>query len=137
MPTDQGQCTCWLAPSKNGGTNPSAWLSMHHQVEMHSTDGQSMRGWPNGVHSPGGSTMADWIIELDDGNCWFLPLDEVAAIDPISPLSDADMIGQLVHGIANPGDVPDEGLDFDFLVGPHESIEISLKLRRHPCEAPG
>ena len=138
MPTDQGQCTCWLAPSTNGETNPSTWLSMQQEVEMHSKGGQTMRGWPWGVLLCIGETLPDWLIEADDGNVCALPLGDISAIDPIPPkLSDAEMINRIVGAISNPVELPDDGLHFDFLVGRHELIEVSLQLRRRPCQPLG
>ncbi len=134
MPMDLERCTCWLAPSTNGEANPSTWLSMHQEVEMHATDGQSMRGWPTGIEPCSNEPLGVWVIEGSE-NDFALPLDEVAAIDPIpSRVTEASIINQLRHAIACPADVPPEGLHFKLLVGSHKSVEVTLELTGWRCQ---
>jgi len=135
MPKDLDGCTCWLAPSTNGGVKPSTWLAMHSEVEIHTSDGRCIRGWPLGIEADVEHPLAEWIVEVSGGDLVGIPLDDVITVDPTrSVLSDADMIHQLLNGIANPSEVPTEGLHFDFLVSPHELVEVRLELQRRPCE---
>jgi hypothetical protein len=141
VPEEPRHCECWLAPSTQGGANPSAWLAMHDNVEIHTRDGQQMRGWPMGlrpvidIQAAGRCRIMMWGVEDDDGYSLETEPDDVVAIAPIkSGVTEADMVRDLLGAIACPSEVPAEGLDFNFLVGSHESIEVSLKLERWPCQ---
>jgi hypothetical protein len=76
-----------------------------------------------------------WQVEGRDGYSVMAPPDDVVSIAPVpSEVTAADMVHDLLRAIACPSEVPAEGLDFKFLVGSHESIEVSLKLERWPCQ---
>ena len=141
MQEDARRCECWLAPSSKGGANPSAWLAMHDSVEILRSDGLRMRGWPGGLRpvavteATGMSTIMMWGVEDPEGYHVDASPDDVVAIDPVpSEVTQAGMVEDLLTAIACPSQVPAEGLDFKFLVGPHESIEVSLRLERWPCQ---
>jgi hypothetical protein len=135
MPKVLDGCTCWVAPATNGKGNPSTWLTMHPEVEIRAADGRCIRGWPLGVEADNEHRLAEWIVDDGRGNLVGIPLGDVTAVDPIpADPNDFDSIRQLLQAIANPFDVPTHGLDLRFLVGLHESIEVSVQLRRWPCE---
>jgi len=140
VPEEPSGCECWLAPSPQGVANPSTWLAMHDVVEIHTSDGQRVRGWPNGlrpvaVEAADRSRIMMWGVEDDDGCRLEAQPDDVVGIAPIpSDVTEADMVMDLLGAIACPSEVPAEGLDFNFLVGSHESIEVTLKLTRWRCQ---
>jgi hypothetical protein len=115
---------------------------MHDSVEILRSDGSRMRGWPGGlrpvavIEATGISTVMMWGVENHDGYSVAAEPDDVVAIDPVpSDVTQAGLVNALLRAIACPTEVPAEGLDFTFLVGSHESIEVSLRLRRWPCQS--
>lgn len=141
MPEDPGRCECWLAPSTKGVANPSAWLAMHDSVEIHTSDSLCMRGRPGGLQpvavseATGMSMSMRWSVEDHTGSSVNAQPDDVVAIDPIpSDVTQAGMVNDLLRALGCPSEVPADGLDFKFLVGSHESLQVSLRLKRWPCQ---
>jgi len=132
MPHETEQCTCWTARTETGETHTAAWLEMHQRIAVTTKDGQRIEGRPDGSvwfegEQPGIG------IEQDDGLVFDTPLSEVETITPLVAPDPVEILECVARTLRRPFAVPDGETGWTAIAGPHEVLEIEVKVRRCEC----
>ena len=141
-------CTCWQTPTDTGERHTAAWLGMHERIAVIMRDGQRVEGRPSGPvwfredndedaeHAPYREPRLPGLdVELDDGSELAIRLSEVVSITPLVAPDPVRILESVAHALRRPFDVEDGLIGWTAIAGPHEYVEIEVKVRRAECQS--
>ncbi|SDM01935.1 hypothetical protein SAMN05660642_01352 [Geodermatophilus siccatus] len=142
MPHASDGCTCWRAATETGESHTAAWLGMQERIVVVTRDGQRVTGRPVGPiwfrdeGAPEGEARLPGLdVELDDGAYFGIPLADVVSITPLVSPDPLKIVESVAHVLRNPLDVEDGMTGWTAIGGPHEVVQIEVKVRRVGCQA--
>lgn len=133
------ECTCWRANTPEGESHPAAWLTAHDRIAVTAVDGYHVEGRPAGMlwyRSEDGRAPAPGLcIDIDDGSEIDLPVADIETVTPLETTDRGAATRMVAQALANPSEIPEEGLEVEVIVGEHEVVEVRVARRHVPCNS--
>jgi hypothetical protein len=118
---------------------------MHERIAVLMRDGQTVEGRPAGPvwfsdkDAEDGSYREPRFpgldVELDDGCEFAIPLSEVVSITPLIAPDPVKILESVAHALRRPFDVEDGLIGWRAMAGPHEYVQIEVKVGRAECQS--